>query len=180
MRLKLASNQEQIEKALAEIGWRLDDYIHAVTAGKSYKEMPNDQEIEDNLRLLDPHERSVVKQIEDSQKNTISNLYAEVAEKFGIAKQFRQEEGMYRDFEPYTTVARSIELRERPLDINTVLLEFVEERGRILRRNGRRIDVDVIRWLTEFHPEMLRNDVIVADNNASDSTSVIEQDSLPP
>ena len=172
---KLSSYREQIEKALAEIGWRLDDYVHAVSAGKSYNDSPKDQEIEDNLSLLDPRERSVVKQIWDSQKNTIPNLYAEIAEKFGISKQFRKEEGVYRDFEPYMTVARAIELRERPLDFNTVLLDFIEERGRIITRNGRRNVVDNIRWLKEFHPEMMSKDVNVTNNDTSDFSEVIEQ-----
>lgn len=172
---KLEVSRGQIEKALAEIGWRLEDYVHAVSAGKAYHDEPTDQDVENNLKLLHPHERSIVKQVWESHKNTIPNLYAEIAERFGIRKQFRQEEGFYRDFEPYTTVARSIELREQPLDLNTVLLDFVEERGRIITRNGRRTVVDHVRWLMEFHPEMMAKDVNVTNNDTSDFSEVIEQ-----
>lgn len=165
---KLAVTREQIDKALAEIGWRLDDYVHAITGGKTYHDDLTDQEIENNLKLLHPHERSTIKQIMDSHKNTFQKLYAEIAEKFGINKEFRKEEQFYRDFEPYTTVARSIELRQRPLDINTVLLDFVEERGRIITRNSQRSVIDRVQWFKEFHPEMAARDVNVTNNGAPD------------
>jgi hypothetical protein len=165
---KLAVSREQIDKALAEIGWRLDDYAHAITGGKTYHDDVTDQEIENNLKLLHPHERSTIKQIMDIHRNTFQKLYAEIAEKFGINKKFRKEERLYRDFEPYATVARSIELRQRPLDINTVLLDFVEERGRIITRNSPRSVIDNMQWVKEFHPEMAARDVSVADNGAPD------------
>lgn len=174
---RLASSREDFETALARIGWNLDDYVRAITGGKSYNELPESQEIEDNLRLLDSRERSIVRQIVHSHKNTIPNLYAEIAEKFGISKQFRKEEGFYRDFEPYTAVSRAIKLRQQPLDLNTVLLDFVEERGRTITRNGWRMVVDIVRWLNEFHPDMMTKDVIDTNNDTSEGFEVAEQSS---
>lgn len=118
----------------------------------------NDKQ-QEYLQHIEKSERALIEEMLKNESNCFNEIKSFLKESLGISIA---DSSKLPPPIPYSFNPRAVE-HTLP-DLNTILYDFIEERGRILQTNSEDPKIDRVMWFKRWHPEMLEQDVNIVSN----------------